>query len=265
MTTPRGMMGLIYGREGMGKTSLGLRFQGPVHCKSIGETGYEDLEMVGAVPENSVNSNVTSFQQLVEEVSKVTSGTVLLDSTKGLQSLIFDYVCARYYDNDWKRFHSYSSGARQESPQVLQNFLQGCSNKAAMGVNIILLGHVGTIPLPNSMGANYLCHVVNLDDGDKGLGMRSVLTAWCGFILFLNMAIDITRPTEVDTKKMVMEGKAQDLPSRLIYTSLSPGHQAKNRWNMPPIINMGDSPDQAWANLSKHFPAAYKQKALPSK
>lgn len=252
------MTGVIYGREGMGKTSLALQFPGPVHCMSIGETGYQDLEIVGQVPGNSINYIIETFQQLISVVGKITKGTIVIDSTKGLQNKIFDYVLQHHYGNSTKDFHAYSSGSRKESPVVLQQFLDMCNNKANSGVNVILLGHVGTISLPNTMGPDFLCHIINMDDGDKGLGMRSVLTAWAGFIFFLNLSIDINRVTE-SNKGLAMEGKAREEDNRVIYTTLSTAHQAKNRWGMPPIVNMGRSPQEAWKNLSKHFPEAYRK------
>jgi len=263
----RGMAGVIYGREGMGKTSLGLQFPGPVHCMSIGETGYQDLEVVGQVPENSLNYIITSFQQLAQAITKVTKGTILIDSTKGLQGKIFEHVCQQFYKNDWMQFNSYSKGPRQESPVVFQQFLDLCTNKTNDGVNIILLGHVGTTTMANSMGPDYISHIINLDDNDKGLGMRSVLTAWAGFIFFLNLSIDINRVTDSAKGGLAMEGKAREDDNRVIYTTVSAAHQAKNRWGMPPIINMGKSPQEAWKNLSKHFPEAIRKewvKASPT-
>jgi hypothetical protein len=257
------MTGVIYGREGMGKTSLSLQFPGPVHCMSIGETGYQDLEVIGQVPANSLNYIITDYKQLVGAVSKVTKGTVVIDSTKGLQTKIFDYVLATHYQNNVANFHSYSSGSRKESPQVLQAFLDMCNQKANEGVNILLLGHTGTVSMPNTMGPDYLCHIINLDDGDKGLGMRSVLTAWAGFIFFLNLSVDITRVTEQAKGGLAMEGKARDEDNRVIYTTVTTAHQAKNRWGMPPVIPMGRSPQEAWKNLYKHFPEAYR-KVIPA-
>ena len=259
----RGMTGVIYGREGMGKTSLALQFAGPVHCMSIGETGYQDLEIVGQVPGNSINHIIDSFQQLVTLVTKVTKGTIVIDSTKGLQNKIFDYVLQTCYGNSTKDFHSYSSGSRKESPVVFQQFLDLCNNKANAGINVILIGHVGTVSLPNTMGPDYLCHIINLDDGDKGLGMRSTLTAWAGFIFFLNLQVDITRVTEAN-KGLAMEGKAREEDNRVIYTTLSTSHQAKNRWGMPPVISMGRSSEEAYKNLSKHFPEVYRKAATPT-
>jgi hypothetical protein len=261
----RGLSGVIYGREGMGKTSLGLRFPGPVHCKSILESGYDDLEMVGGVPENSTNVRIKTFEQLVDETKKVQSGTLLIDSSKGLQSKIFDYVCQTYYKNDRVAFNSYSAGARRESPAVLQDYLDLCSYKTDQGINVIFIGHVGTISLPNTMGPDYLCHVINLDDGEKGLGMRTTLTAWAGFIFFLNLSVDITRVTEADrSTRLAMEGKAKEFSERILYTTSSTAHQAKNRWNMPPVIPMGKNPEEAWNNLFKALPEGYRKEVTKS-
>jgi hypothetical protein len=254
------LSGVIYGREGMGKTSLALQFPGPVHCMSVGETGYQDLEVVKQVPENSLNYVIESYEELVKSISKVVKGTVIIDSTKGLQNRIFDYVLRTFYQNNVRDFHAYSSGQRKESPQVFQQFLDLCSTKVNQGVNVVFIGHVGTIPLPNTLGADFLCHVINLDDGDKGLGMRSTLTAWASFIFFLSLDVAINRVTE-KVGGLAMEGKAVDSDNRIIYTTLSTAHQAKNRWGMPPVIPMGRSPQEAWANLYKHFPEAYKKGA----
>jgi AAA domain len=259
----RGLAGIIYGKEGMGKTSLGLQFTpGPVYCKSMGENGYEYLEDVGAVPANSVNSNVRSFEQLVKEVQACSSGTLLFDGLKGLQSLIFDYVTKKYYEDSVKSFNSYSSGLRKESPMVLTNFLDLCSQKVQQGVNTIFLGHMSTVTLPNTMGADYMSHVIAMDDGDKG-GMRSTMTSWAGFIFFLNMSIEIEIKTASMKDGTATEGKANEADRRWIYTTTSAIHQAKNRWNMPPKISMGKTVKEAWTNLYKFIPETYKKGQEP--
>lgn len=254
---PRGLAGIIYGKEGMGKTSLGLRFPGPVYCKSIFENGYAYLEDVG-VPDNTVNENIRDFETLIKQTQAIKSGTLLIDSLKGLQAILFDYVRRKYYEGSEKEFNAYSSGARKESVTVLLNYLDLLSQKNAAGVHTIFLGHMGTQSMPNAMGPDILCHVISMEDGDKG-GIRSTITAWAGFIFFLNMQIEITRTTEKE-KQVVIEGKADINDNRVIYTTTSLTHQAKNRWNMPNQIRMGRNADEAWTNLSKHIPPAYLQK-----
>jgi len=254
----RGLAGCIYGKEGMGKTSLGLCFPGPVYCQSLQENGYDYLsDLPGIVPENSINQAPKTFDELVRNVMAVKQGTLLFDGLKGIQSLIFEYVMNKYYDGSPLKFNSYSSGSRKESPMVFQNLLDLCTKKNNEGVNTIFLGHMSTVTLPNAMGADILSHVIHMDDGDKG-GMRSTFTSWAGFIFFLNMGIDIEIKTETLKDGTPTEGKANERDSRWIYTTTSLTHQAKNRWNMPPKISMGKSVKDAYANLWKYIPEVYK-------
>jgi len=255
----RGFGGCIYGREGMGKTSLGLYFPGPVWCKSVGESGYETLEIAGDVPENTMNSVISSYEQLVAEIRNTKTGTILIDALRGVQQLIMDSVCKEEFQNNWKLFNDYSQGLRRNCVNRLQVFLDVCSQKVREGVNIVFVSHAITTPMPNTMGADFLCHVINLDDSDKGAGMRSIFTAWCEFIFFLNLGVDITIATETNKQKIATEGKASQIANRLIYTSLATGHQAKNRWKMPPIIPMGEDAKTAFENLWNYFPPAYKK------
>jgi hypothetical protein len=258
---PRGLVGVIYGKEGTGKTSLGLQFPGPVKCLSVGENGYDYLADVNAVPENSINIAINTFEQLVDESKKITAGTLLVDSLKGVQKLIFDYVQTKYYEGNFTKFNAFSEGPRKFSPPVLQNYLDLLSQKASLGVNIILLAHMGTASVPNTLGADYLSHVILLDDGDRG-GMRSTVTSWAGFIFFLNNAISLTIRTETNKAGQITEGKAENVDQRWIFTTTSPVHQAKNRWNMPAQISMGKNPKEAFSNLWKYVPENYKsQKA----
>ena len=178
----RGLSGVIYGLAGMGKTSLGLRFPGPVFCKSIFESGFDTLSKV---PDNTDNENIKSFQQLIVATKAVTKGTLLIDSCTGLQRIIFEHATLMDYKGSPQAFFDYSKGPRQEAVRYLQAYLDLCDNLCERGINVIFLAHQVTVSLPNAMGPDYLSHEIAMDGGDKG-GMRNTLVAWASFIFFLN-------------------------------------------------------------------------------
>jgi hypothetical protein len=233
---------------------------------SIGENGYQYLEDVGAVPEDSVDINIelesrqakkSAFQLVVEHVNKTTSGTILFDGLKGLQKIVFDYVLDKYYDGDWQKFNAWSEGPNKYAPIVFQNLLDLCTQKNSEGVHTIFLGHMSTASVPNTLGADYLSHVILMHKE-----CREVIRSWAGFVFMLNMSIQITIKTETQGKGQnttTVEGKAEDQDSRWIYTTTSPAHEAKNRWNLPQKISMGKNPQQAFENLWKVVPASYKK------
>lgn len=260
------MLGLglvLYGGEGVGKTSLALQFAmlGKLLCLSIKETGFDDLVTQGVVPKGCRNIDVNSWEELNEAVKREEYDVLVIDSTSGMQNILFDYVCRTQYQGKWdgkEGFSSYYKGQRVDSPPVLSKFMDAMSHLRQKGKHIIIIGHMVTTTEPNSMGADYLSHVIDMDQGDKG-GVRSIITKWAQAVLFMNIDVNINRAVETDRiTKLIMEGKARDEDVRLMYTTKAPGHSAKNRLGLPMVINMGDSSKKAFENLWKHMPQAYQ-------
>lgn len=257
--TIRGLGLVLYGGEGIGKTGLALQHAnlGSLRCFSMGETGYLDLEMIDEVPPNCTNVNINSYVELITSLKNAKENVYVLDSLSGLQKMLFTYVCETMYKGDWEKFTSYWKGQRVDSVAVFSELLNSLDNLRAQGKHIIFIGHMVTTQEPNTLGADYLSHVIALDDGDKG-GLRSCIRQWAQAILFMNIDIAITRATEVDKSKQVIEGKAKDDDNRLIYTTKAPGHSAKNRLKLPPIVPMGASAKEAFTNLWKVMPKVYQ-------
>lgn len=255
----RGLGLVLYGGEGIGKTSLALQFShlGPLTCLSVGESGFEDLEVTGEVPDNCTNVTIKSWEQLLKETKGFDGNVLVIDSLSGLQTILFDYVCRSVYDNDWDKFTSYWKGQRVDSPIFLGNYLELLDDYRHNGIHVVLIGHMVTTTESNTLGADYLSHVIDMDQGDKG-GLRSLVTKWAQAVLFMNIDVAITRATELAKDRTVMEGKAKDDDNRLIYTTKAPGHSAKNRLKLPPLINMGEAPEEAFRNLWKEMPQAYR-------
>ncbi|GIW60332.1 MAG: hypothetical protein KatS3mg087_1398 [Patescibacteria group bacterium] len=259
------MLGLglvVYGAEGVGKTSFALEFSnlGPLKMFSIGETGYEDLTFLKDY-ENVENFNVTDMSELYEEVNHWDTDTkfLVIDSLQGLQSIFFDFTCKKKFQGNWEEFMSYWRGPRVEAPKEFELFLGELNNLRRKGVSIILLGHMVTDKVTNTMGADYLMYNLEMDEGDKG-GMRSLVRKWAQAILFMNVEVKVTRPTEVDRKtRLVTEGKAAEEATRVIYTEKNPTYLAKNRLGLPPVISMGHSPEEAFENFMEALPKKVRE------
>ena len=255
----RGLAIILYGSEGIGKTSLALQFShlGEATCLSIKETGFDHLkELPGVVPDNITNINVSSWEELVDQTKKAKK-VLILDSLSGLQYVLFDYVCRTAFEGKWAEFTSYYKGQRTDAPAVLVRYIDLLDAITLRGTHVIMTGHMITEVLPNTLGADYKSHSIDMDQGDKG-GVRSIITKWAQAILFMHIDISITRATDITRDKVVMEGKAKDDDNRLIYTTRSPGHMAKNRLNLPPIIPMGSTPQEAFKSLWVNMPQSYQ-------
>lgn len=255
----RGLGLVFYGGEGIGKTGTALQLSilGPLTCFSIGESGFEDLEVVNEVPQGCINVNIDTWESLMANIKKIKEGVIIIDSLSGLQKILFDYVCRTAYGNDWEKFTSYWKGQRVDAPVFLDNFLNYLDSLRVKGVHVVLIGHMITATETNTLGADYLSHVIDMDQGDRG-GVRSCITKWAQAVIFMNIDVAITRATELAKDKTVIEGKAKDDDNRLMFTTKAPGHSAKNRLQLPSIIPMGESAKEAFKNLWNHMPKAYK-------
>jgi hypothetical protein len=253
---------IIFGTEGVGKTTFAVRFPGPVEVLSTRSTGVSDLQHVhGEIPDNVEVCEIDDFSELKYKTEHTKAKTLVVEELHGLQEYLFKHVCKMVYDGVWEGkdgFSSYYRGQRVDSPIYLQEYLDIVNKKREEGTNVIFVGHSSIVDVANPSGPDYMSHVLSLDDGDKG-GVRSVFTRWAQAILFLNIDVTINRITATDKNtKTITAGKAKDEDTRLIYTTKSPSHSAKNRLKLPPIISMGETPDEAFANFWKHVPQYYK-------
>jgi len=255
----KGLGLLVYGSEGIGKTSFALRFPQPLICLSCGETGYEDLELIQDVPPGCENINIKNYSQIDAILQEIESGTIVIDSCSGMQALLFSYVCSVEYGGDWDKFMAFYRGPRKDSPPVLQNTLDLCNRARNKGVHIVFLGHTATDAEPNAFGADYLSHILRMD-ASKDAGIRHTMTEFAQAILFMTLDITIDRATTTDKlTKLILEGKATTADRRIMYTTKSTSHSAKNRLNLPPVILLGDSADEAFNNFWSKLPPYYNK------
>lgn len=254
----RGLGIAAYGSEGIGKTSWGLEFDqiGKVTLCSVRESGVQDLLEFGRARPLLTHHEIEDWEDLVNVSDSVREGTFVLDSLSGLQAVLFDYVCRTMYKGVWAEFTSYWRGQRVDSPKVLEGYLTGLDNLRNRGVNVILLGHMKNIETPNTIGADYKTHTIDMDDN-----VRASITKWAQAILFMHIDVNIVVATDQDKKTgVIIEGKAKDVDNRLMYTTKSPGHVAKNRdLFRTPVIRMGNSPKEAFQNFYKALPEAYRK------
>ena len=256
----RGLGLLLYGSEGIGKTSFALQFEKPLKCLSLRESGFDDLEDVGEVPEECVNINVDSHKTLFKELRSLQDfATVVIDSTSGLQRIVFQHIIDTCYNGATDKFNAYYTGPRQDGPIFMGEVCQQFDLIRAKGCNVIVLGHRRVQDMKNPMGADYNSNVLQMDES-----AREVMVNWAQATIFMTLDISITTTTKTNKERQVTAGKASDVDNRVMYTQMSPAYQAKNRLHLPPVIPMGNSAQQAFKNFVSKLPDNIKKRMVQS-
>lgn len=213
---------LIYGVEGVGKTTLASQFPEPLFIDCEG--GTEFMENVARFP------RPTSWQQLIAEVKQVLTDpscckTLIIDTIDWAEAKAIEMICAQYQvkgieDFGWSKGYTYLN----EEIGRLLNLLNDVRDK---GINIVLTAHMNirTVTLPEEQGA-YDRYELKLKSAKNGNNSQLV-KEWADMVLFLNYKQFVIEDSK--TKKTKVTGGRQ----RVMYANHTAAWDAKNRFGLP--------------------------------
>lgn len=219
---------VIYGPEGVGKSTLAARFPQPLFIDTEGGTNKMN---VARYPKP------TSWEMLKNEVREApTTGckTVIIDTIDWAEKLCIATICDASQKKGIEDF-GYGKGYVYEREEfgrfldLLQDIVDG-------GVNVVLTAHaqIRKFEQPDELGA--------YDRWELKLGQKTgsqispLVKEWADMVLFCNYKTH-TVVTDKDGKKRKAQGG-----ERVMYTSHNPCWDAKNRDGLPEILPLAYEP-----------------------
>lgn len=225
----RSIKTVIYGTEGVGKSTLAAQFPSPLFLDVEGGTSQLDvrrIETPKAWPE---------LVDIVNEVSR-TPGicqTLVLDTADWAEQILIQHICRKYNQKSIESF-GYGKGytyLAEEWMQLMKAF--DVVKDAGMNVTVIAHARQRKIELPDQAGA--------FDHWEMKLSRQvaPLLKEWSDLLLFLNYKTFVV--TTDNNSKKAQGGK------RVMYTSHNPVYDAKNRHGLPEEL------DLSFAGIAKIF------------
>lgn len=211
---------VIYGPEGIGKSSLAAQFPDPVIIDTEGGTAHMDVRRI---------DKPQTWEELLSIVKEVaaTPGickTLVIDTADWAEQLITTYLCNKYKQNSIESF-GYGKGYTYMAEEF-SRLLSACDLVIAAGVHVVITAHakMRKFEQPDEMGA--------YDRWEMKLSKQTapLLKEWCDILLFCNYQTFVVT-SENDTKK-AQGGK------RVMYTSHHPAWDAKSRIALPDILDL---------------------------
>ena len=211
---------VIYGPEGIGKSSFAVQFPDPVFIDTEGSTDNMDVARLDKPSSWTMLMNEVAFIKANPDSCK----TLVIDTIDWAESLAVESVCAQHgkkgiEDFGWGNGYTY---VREE----IGRFLNSLSELIDLGINVVLTAHaqIKTFTQPDEMGS-YDRYELKL--GKKTSSQTAPLVKeWADMVLFCNYE------TIVMTDKKSKKSKAQG-GQRVMYTQHHPAWDAKNRHNLP--------------------------------
>ncbi len=219
---------VLYGPEGVGKTTLAAQFPSPLFIDTESSSDYLDVPRLPAP---------TSWQMLLDEVTWIRDypeecgGTLVLDTADWAQKLAVDDVCSAM---GYKSIED--AGYGKGYTYVTERFgklLNLLSEVCERGCNVVVTAHaiISKFEQPDEMGA-YDRWGLKLIDGKKA-SVAAMLKEWADAVLFANYKTIV-----ITTSKDGKVGKAQGGKNRMLYCSHAATWDAKNRWGLPDEVPM---------------------------
>ena len=211
---------VIYGTEGIGKSSLAAQFPEPLFIDTEGSTDNMDVARLDKPTSWVMLNNQIAFIKANPTVCK----TLVIDTIDWAESLCVDNLCAMHGKKGIEDF-GYGNGyvyAKEE----MGRFLNKLQDLIEIGINVVLTAHaqIRKFELPDEMGS-YDKYELKL--GKKTSSQTAPLVKeWADLLLFCNYKTYLISQ-EKSTKK-----KAQG-NQRVMYTEHNPAWDAKNRHGLP--------------------------------
>ena len=225
---------VIYGPEGIGKTSLASQFPYPLFIDTEGGTSSINLRRIKCQK---------SWDELLSIVKEIHDNphlckTVVIDTADWAEILCENAVCEKYRKSNIEDF-GFGKGYVYLVDEY-SKLLAQLDRLLEVGINVVITAHAKPrkFELPEEAGA-YDRYEMKLTKQ-----VAPLLKEWCDALLFCNYKIYVVA-TESGSKK-AQGGK------RVMYTSHNPTYDAKNRFNLPDECELSFS---ALAHLfSEHKP-----------
>lgn len=209
---------VVYGTEGVGKTTFASRAPGAVFIDTEGSTTHMDVARFD--PPKNLNDVITDIRYAAEHPDEV--GTLVIDTVDSLEKLIFRAVCE---EKSLKNIEDMGYGKGYVyAKQKMQNLLEELDKVKDAGVHVILVCHsmIRKFELPDEMGS-YDRYMLKLNEKN----IAPLVKEWPDILLFANYRTDIVTDSDGKTKK----GKGGQ--KRIMYANHSACWDAKNRFGLP--------------------------------
>lgn len=217
---------VIYGPEGIGKSTLASQFSNPIFIDTEGSTNNMDVARM-----DKPSSWVMLMQQIDFIKQTMPCHTLVIDTVDWAERLCIQFICDNAQKSSITQF-GYGEGFIKLEEEF-GRFLNKLSDVAEMGINVVLTAHAKIVKFeqPDEMGA-YDRWELKL--GNKTTAKTSSLTKeWADMVLFCNYK---TLSVAADDKGKKFKGQGG---KRVMYTTHHPAWDAKNRFGLPNELDMG--------------------------
>lgn len=229
---------VLYGVEGIGKSTFASQFPRPLFIDTEGSTAYLDVERFDPAP--------TSWQELLDMVAYAKGAdcsTLVVDTLDWAERLCIDAVLG---EQKWASIESPGYGRGYK--YVYEKFaklLDALTEVADSGKTVVCTAHAKMVKFeqPDEAGAYDRWGLKLIDT--RNTSVASMVKEWADAVLFANYKTIVEHTSD---------GKAKARGAkRVMFTAHDATFDAKNRWGLAPEVPF------EFSSIAAHIPATQPQ------
>ncbi len=215
---------VIYGAEGIGKSTFAARFPEPLFIDTEGSTKNLDVARLDKPTSWTMLKNQIAYVKANPDVCK----TLVIDTIDWAEQLCLNDICAAYGKKGIEDF-GYGNGYVYEKEEF-GRFLNSLEELIERGVNVVLTAHaqLRKFSQPDELG--------EYDRWELKLGKKTgsqispLVKEWADMLLFANYKT-VAVQVDKDGNKFKAQGG-----ERVMHTAHHPCWDAKNRHGLPDML-----------------------------
>ena len=210
---------VVYGQEGVGKSTFASRFPNPVFIDTEGST--KQLDVARFDPPSSWEMLMQQVDYAKQHPEQI--GTLVIDTADWAEKLCIRQICSRakkegIEDFGWGKGYTYVG-------EEFGRLLNKLSDVIDVGINVVVTAHaqMRKVEQPDEMGS--------YDRWELKLSKQCspLLKEWADLLLFANYKTIV-----VNTGDKKYKGKGGQ--QRIMYTTHTASWDAKNRHDLPDVL-----------------------------
>lgn len=226
------LRGIIYGDNGIGKTTFASSGKNPIIFDMEGNCGHIDAEKIRITNLDDVHDFLDDLLTQDHDYK-----TLVIDSLDSLQVLLTEKISQR---------HSPQELSFGKSAAIWAKYIKDITSKletlsSSKGMNVLFTAHWKVKQANNPMVENYDRYDLRINEE-----MRTGFCNWVQFIILATKDVIIEEKDGGYGKK-----KAKDIERRILHTRGSPAYYGKNVFDLPAKIAMDW--DQLISNVKNFY------------
>ncbi len=212
---------LIYGVEGVGKSSLASTYPSPLFLDFEGSTDEMDVDRI---PIESWDDFAEVSNLLLKSKDYYDVETVVFDTADWFEPIVISKILKDDGADSItdSKFYGFGAGDRRISEFVKSNIFPVLNAFLRSGRNVVIVAHALIKGIDDPIVGRYDSYIMK-----SGKIFSATIKEWCSNMFFLNFE------THMEYKKGLEKNKAKGGRERFIHTTRTPQYEAKNRIKAP--------------------------------